>query len=87
MNAALTRSQKKWNLPAAALQSSTGPPRGCPPLPPVTPELPSRHDNNGDLVQYSVFTEATNYLPLPEPPYHDNNCCFQGHVATNSTLR
>jgi hypothetical protein len=32
------------------------------------PESPTKHNNNGNLVQYSIFTENMNYLPLPEPP-------------------
>mgnify|MGYP002810969993 CR=1 FL=1 len=31
------------------------------------PESPTRHENNSDLVQYSIFTENMNYPPLPEP--------------------
>ena len=46
------------------LTSSTHPPRGRPP-PSVTPESPTRHDSNGELL-FSQ-TSSTNSPSLPEP--------------------
>jgi hypothetical protein len=59
------KKQKPIRNSPAVLTSSTHPPRGRPP-PPVTPESPTRHNINGELL-FSQ-TSSTNYPRLPEPP-------------------
>jgi hypothetical protein len=58
------KKQKPIRNSPAVSASSTHPPRGCP-TPPVTPELPTRHGNNGELL-FSQ-TSSTNSPPLPDP--------------------
>jgi hypothetical protein len=58
------KKQKPIRNSPAVSASSTHPPRGRPP-PWVTPESPTRHDNNGELL-FSQ-TSSTNSPPLPEP--------------------
>jgi hypothetical protein len=59
-------SHKKKNRgnSSAVLASSTNLQWGHPP-PPLMPESPSRHDNNGDLVKYSLVIQTPNSLPSP----------------------
>jgi hypothetical protein len=52
------------NSPAVSILSSTNLPRVHPP-PSVTPELPTRHDNNGQLLLLSQ--SSTNSPPSSEP--------------------
>jgi hypothetical protein len=78
------KKQKPIRNSPAVLTLSTHPPRGPPP-PLVTPELPTRHDSNGELL-FSQ-TSSTNYPPLPEPSSAVTTASVVARpAADNSTL-
>jgi hypothetical protein len=75
------KKQKPIRNSSAVSTSSTHPPRGHPP-PPVTPELPTRYHNNGEL----LFSQprGTTSPPLPEPSSSVTTASVASPAAVNS---
>jgi hypothetical protein len=77
------KKQKPIRNSPAVSTSSTHPPRGRPP-PSVTPESPTRHDSNGEL----LFSQTSNtvYPSLPEPSSVTTASVVASPAAADSAL-